>query len=112
MTGPGVPPLDEHGDLRDQVPADERAAAQAVDYPLVQEDDAGAVPLGKRLRDPRTIISFVVPILILLLLAAALPGFKLEQLPDLILDANPWWLLAALGIYYVGFPLRGYRWAL
>ena len=31
---------------------------------------------------------------------------------DLILDANPWWLLAAFGIYYLGFPLRGYRWAL
>lgn len=99
-------------DLRDQIPAGERAAAGAIDYPMVQESDAGAVPLGKRLRDPRTIASFVVPIVVLLLLAAALPGFNLQALPGIIAQANPWWLLAALGIYYVGFPLRGYRWAL
>jgi len=99
-------------DVRDQVPAEGRAAAEAVDDPMVTEADAGAVPLGKRLRDPRTLISFVVPILVLLLLAVALPGFKLNELPELISQANPWWLLAALGIYYLGFPLRGYRWAL
>jgi uncharacterized protein (TIRG00374 family) len=29
---------------------------------------------------------------------------------DLILGANPWWLLAAFAIYYLGFPLRGFRW--
>ena len=79
---------------------------------MVNEDDAGAVPLGKRIRDPRTIISFVVPILVLLLLVVALPGFELNKLPEYISQANPWWLLAALGIYYLGFPLRGYRWAL
>lgn len=99
-------------DLREAIPQEEREAAEAIDYPLVNEDDAGAVPLGQRLRDPRTIISIVIPIMVLLLLAAALPGFKLDQLPSLILNANPWWLLAAVGIYYLGFPLRGYRWAL
>ena len=35
-----------------------------------------------------------------------------DQLPALIAAANPWWLLAAIAIYYLGFPLRGYRWAL
>ncbi len=99
-------------DLRDAIPLAEREAAESVDYPLVNEDDAGAIPLGQRLRDPRTIISIVIPIMVLLLLAAALPGFKLDQLPSLILNANPWWLLAAVAIYYLGFPLRGYRWAL
>jgi len=99
-------------DLRQAIPAEERAAGEIVDHPMVNENDEGAVPLGKRLRDPRTIASFVVPILVLLLLAVALPGFKLDELPGLISQANPWWLLAALGIYYLGFPLRGYRWAL
>ena len=42
----------------------------------------------------------------------ALPDFHLDQLVELILNANPWWLLAAFGIYYLGFPIRGYRWAL
>lgn len=99
-------------DLRSAVPESERLAAEAVDYPLVEEDDAGAVSLGARLRNPRTIISFVVPIGVLLLLVVALPGFELEKLPGYIAQANPFWLLAALGIYYLGFPLRGYRWAL
>lgn len=99
-------------DLRSAVPQEEREAAEKLGYPLVNEDDAGAVPLGQRLRDPRTIVSIVVPIAVLFLLAFALPGFKLDQLPNLILNANPWFLLAALGIYYLGFPLRGYRWAL
>jgi glycosyltransferase 2 family protein len=99
-------------DLRAEIPEEERAAAGAVDYPMVQENEAAAIPLGKRLRDPRTIMSFVVPIGVLLLLFIALPGFELNKLPGLIMNANPWWLLAALGIYYLGFPLRGYRWAL
>ncbi len=99
-------------DLRSAIPAEERAAAEARDLPFVQEDDAGAIPLGRRVRDPRTIISFLVPLGILTLLVVALPGFRLEELPALIAQANPFWLLAAFAIYYLGFPLRGYRWAL
>jgi uncharacterized protein (TIRG00374 family) len=68
--------------------------------------------LTRRLRQPRTIISIVLPIALLVLFVRSLPGFKLEELPDKILGANPWLLLAALGIYYVGFPLRGLRWAM
>jgi uncharacterized protein (TIRG00374 family) len=29
-----------------------------------------------------------------------------------ITNADPWWLLAAFIVYYVGFPLRGYRWSI
>jgi glycosyltransferase 2 family protein len=83
------------------------------ELPFVNEDlRAGAVPLARRLRDPRTIISLVLPLLVLLLFMVALPGFKVDQLPSIILSADPWWLLAAVGIYYVGFPLRGMRWAI
>lgn len=100
-----------HPDLS-TIPQDEIEAAEQIDFPGVNEDvEQGAVPLSRRLRDPRAIVSIVVPLLVLLLLAAALPGFHLEQLPSLILHADPWWLLAAVAIYYVGFPLRGYRWA-
>ncbi|MEA2623031.1 MAG: glycosyltransferase 2 family protein [Chloroflexota bacterium] len=84
-----------------------------IDYPLVNEDvEQGAVPLSQRLRSPRTIISLLLPLLILLLLLVALPGFELDRLPSLILNANPWLLLAAFAVYYAGFPLRGYRWTL
>ena len=68
--------------------------------------------LAHRLRQPRTIISLVLPILLLLLFVKSLPGFKLEELPDKILGANPWLLLAAFAIFYLGFPLRGLRWAI
>lgn len=88
------------------------AGDEVVDFPLVNEDiGAGAVPIAGRLRNRRTLFSLVVPVVILLLILVALPGFRLEQLPTLILDANPWWLLLAFCTYYVGFPLRGLRWA-
>jgi len=79
-------------------------------------DDAEVRPeqlsLGRRLRQPRTIISLVLPILLLILFVRSLPGFHLEELPDKILGANPLLLLGAFAIFYVGFPLRGLRWAL
>jgi hypothetical protein len=93
-----------------EIVTDEEAV---VAYPLVQEDlSAGAVPIGKRLRDRRTQASIIVPALVLLLFLAALPGFQLDVLVDYVLSADPAWLVAAFAIYYVGFPLRGYRWSI
>jgi uncharacterized protein (TIRG00374 family) len=66
--------------------------------------------LVARLRQPRTIISIVLPIVLLVLFVRSLPGFKVEELPGKILSANPWLLLGAFTIFYLGFPLRGYRW--
>jgi glycosyltransferase 2 family protein len=74
--------------------------------------DADAMSLGRRMRQPRTIISLILPIFLLFLFAKALPGFHLEELPALILGANGWLLLAAFLVYYLGFPLRGLRWAI
>jgi len=68
--------------------------------------------LAHRLRQPRTIISLVLPIALLLLFVKSLPGFKLEELPDKIGGANPLLLVAAFVIFYLGFPLRGLRWAI
>jgi uncharacterized protein (TIRG00374 family) len=71
-----------------------------------------AVSLGKRMRQPKTILSLVLPIGLLVLFVRALPGFHLEDLPEIILGANVWLLLAAFAVYYLGFPLRGLRWAI
>ncbi len=73
---------------------------------------AEQLSLGRRLRQPRTIVSIVLPIGLLLLFARALPGFKLDLLPGYLLAANGLLLLAAFGVFYVGFPLRGLRWAI
>ena len=68
--------------------------------------------LTRRLRQPRTILSLVLPLVLLVLVVINLPGFELSRLPSLILDANPWLLLASLLIFYLGFPLRGLRWTM
>ena len=68
--------------------------------------------LTRRLRQPRTIISIVLPIVLLFLFVRSLPGFRLEDLPGKILGANGWLLLGAFAVFYAGFPLRGLRWAI
>src|SRR5262249_39784736 len=68
--------------------------------------------LVHRLRQPKTLVSLILPLILLALFAKALPDFKLDELPGKIAAANPWLLLGAFAIFYVGFPLRGYRWAL
>lgn len=81
--------------------------------PLVRRDISEAsVPITDRLRDRRTQASILVPVLVLILFAVALPGFQLDTLVDYILSADPSLLLAAFVIYYLGFPLRGYRWSI
>ena len=75
----------------------------------VSEDQ---LSLARRLRQPRTIASLVVPLIVLVLVLINLPGFKLDRLPGLVLAANGALLAAAFGVYYLGFPLRGERWAL
>jgi uncharacterized protein (TIRG00374 family) len=68
--------------------------------------------LAHRLRQPRTIISLVLPIVLLVLFVRSVGGFHLDELPGKIGGANPWLLLAAFVIFYLGFPLRGLRWAI
>jgi glycosyltransferase 2 family protein len=77
-----------------------------------REVTAAQLSLSARLRQPRTIASLVVPLVILALVLLNLPGFQLDRIPGLILSANPALLLAAFVVFYLGFPLRGYRWAL
>lgn len=83
------------------------------DYPLVNEEHGEPPPpLSARLRDPRTIVSIAVPIIILVLIAATVGNINFELLIQSIAAANPWLLLAAFVVYYLGFPLRGWRWAI
>ncbi len=77
-----------------------------------QEVTPDQISLGRRLRQPRTIVSLIVPLILLVLFVRSLPGFHLDQLPGVILRANPLLLLAAFTIFYLGFPLRGVRWAI
>jgi uncharacterized protein (TIRG00374 family) len=108
---PHPEPLDGLGGTLASTPG--LGAEEIEDFTLVREDlGEGAVPITARLRDRRTQLSIIVPVFVLVLFALALPGFQLDKLVDYILNANPWWLLAAFAIYYLGFPLRGYRWSI
>ena len=80
--------------------------------PTGEEERQPNLSLAARLKQPRTIISLVLPIVLLALFAKSLPGFKLDELPGKILAANPWLLISAFVVFYAGFPLRGYRWTL
>ena len=93
-------------------PASEAAQEAAQEAAREAEVRPEQLSLGRRLRQPRTIISLVLPLVLLGLFVKALPGFDLEQLPGKIAAANPLLLLAAFVIFYLGFPLRGLRWAM
>ena len=79
--------------------------------PGEREVTVDQVSLGRRLRQPRTIISIAVP-LVVIAVFVSLNWRQLEKVPALIAAANPLLILAAFVVYYLGFPLRGYRWSL
>ena len=75
----------------------------------MEPTEVAPISLGRRLTQPRTILSIVVPLAII--------GFflylnreRLAAVPSLILQANPALVLLAAIVFYLGFPLRGYRW--
>jgi glycosyltransferase 2 family protein len=77
-----------------------------------RDELVGALSLVTRLKQPRTIISIALPLFLLVLLVVSLPGFKIGDLSSKIVAADPAYLIAAVLIYYAGFPLRGLRWSM
>lgn len=75
----------------------------------VEVPPAEQMSLLSRLRQPRTLLSIAVP-LVILVIAVALNWDDMKQVPDQIGRANVWFVLVAFVIYYLGFPLRGWRW--
>jgi glycosyltransferase 2 family protein len=74
------------------------------------EVSEGQLSLTRRLRQPRTIVSIVVPVTIIVIFAW-LNRDQLGRVPGLILQANPGLVVLAFLVFYAGFPLRGFRWA-
>jgi uncharacterized protein (TIRG00374 family) len=68
------------------------------------------VALSRRLRQPRTIISILVPLAVIAVFVA-LNGEQLGRVPGLIAQADLRLVGLAFLIFYAGFPLRGFRWA-
>jgi glycosyltransferase 2 family protein len=72
--------------------------------------DIEGMSLKRRLRQPRTILSIAVPIVVIAVFVS-LNGGQLSKVPGLVLGANPLLVLAAFLVFYAGFPIRGLRWA-
>jgi uncharacterized protein (TIRG00374 family) len=109
---PAVPATPAGNDPKAPVAQPQTTDAAAMERRAEDEVSAESLSLGRRLRQPRTIVSLVLPIVILVLLVRALPGFDFAALPTLIGRANPLLLIGAFAIYYLGFPLRGLRWVI
>jgi uncharacterized protein (TIRG00374 family) len=79
------------------------------------DDDApvepGQLSVTRRLRQPRTILSIAVP-LVIIAIFFWLNGDRLVEVPKLLLQADWRYVAVAFAIFYLGFPLRGYRWKL
>jgi uncharacterized protein (TIRG00374 family) len=71
--------------------------------------EAAPISLGRRLRQPRTVLSIVVPLAIIAFFLF-LNRDRLAAVPALILKVNPALAILAFVVFYLGFPLRGFRW--
>jgi uncharacterized protein (TIRG00374 family) len=71
--------------------------------------EVAPISLSQRLRQPRTILSIVVPLAIIAFFLY-LNRERLAEVPELILQADPKLVALAFIVFYLGFPLRGYRW--
>ncbi len=113
LTGPPTPAVGGSARTPDPpaLPVDPVVMAADQSAPPEREVTAEQLSLGRRLRQPRTIISIAVPLAIIATFVA-LNREQLARVPELILAANGLLVLAAFAVYYLGFPLRGYRWAL
>jgi uncharacterized protein (TIRG00374 family) len=76
------------------------------------EEAADQLSLGRRLRQPKTILSLAIPIVLLILIFRVALNVDVNELLDGISRSNKWLILAGFVIFYLGFPLRGLRWAL
>lgn len=75
----------------------------------IEPTEVAQISIGQRLRQPRTILSIAVP-LVIIAFFLYLNRDRLTQVPHLILQADPVLVLLAFVVFYLGFPLRGYRW--
>ncbi len=81
-----------------------------LDAPETEEIPEQEVSLSRRFLNVRTIGSIVFGLALLAFLFIFVLKLDWGLLWQQILGANPWFLLAALGAYYLTFPIRGARW--
>jgi uncharacterized protein (TIRG00374 family) len=105
------PPVTDTRPLPVTDPEPPEPAGVAAPDPLESEVTSDQVSLGRRLRQPRTILSIVVPVVLLVLAFQLVLKVDPQEIVDGIAQANKLLLLAAFLVFYAGFPLRGVRWS-
>jgi len=76
-----------------------------------REVTAEQLSLGRRLRQPRTIVSLVLPLVLLVLIFRVALQVDVAELAAGVGQADVRLILAAFVVFYLGFPIRGLRWA-
>jgi glycosyltransferase 2 family protein len=94
------------------LPVPDREPGPLSDALETAELSAAPVSLGDRLKQPRTLFSIIIPLVMVVLVFRLALNLDVNELIDGVSRANKWLLLAAFGVFYLGFPLRGLRWAL
>ncbi len=83
------------------------------DEPMGSADDIEVeregFSLWKRLRSPRTLISFGIALALIIFAFRGL-NIDLEQTWTYMRAANPWLMLLGLTVFYTTFPMRALRW--
>jgi hypothetical protein len=79
--------------------------------PVDPNESAAPLSLSARLRQPRTIISILIP-LVIIAVFVSLNGTQVGKVPGLIAGADLRLVAIAFVIFYAGFPMRGVRWAI
>ena len=85
-------------------------AVQHIPGPEMEVPPEDTVSLGRRLRQPKTILSIVVPLILVVLVFRLALKIDVQDLVNGVQQANKPLLLLAFFVFYAGFPLRGYRW--
>jgi uncharacterized protein (TIRG00374 family) len=117
MTEPGDPIVTDataRGGLVPPTPASGPAVPAAGPSTAAPGEPAvtDEVSLGRRLRQPRTILSIAIPLILLVLAARLFLNIDVQAVITGIAEANKLILLAAFAVFYLGFPLRGLRWSM
>jgi uncharacterized protein (TIRG00374 family) len=94
-----------HESVLDEVLEDRDDSTEA---PVTQDE----LSLSARLRQPRTIISIALPLVLLVLIFRVILNIDLAEVVAAVQAADPRLLAAAFVVYYLGFPLRGHRWTM
>ncbi len=110
-SGADVEPLDDIslGAVRHDVAPEAIDPAHSTHGDVAEAVTEEGISFARRLRQPRTILSFVVAVVIIVLVVMRL-NINVHEVWRNVRSANPLLLLCAFAIYYLSFPVRAVRW--